>query len=51
MYPRVMTETRFHRRLPAARCFGIEAQVIGHVEPAPAKEVVLTSAHGTFTYH
>lgn len=34
-----------------SRSFGIEAQVIGHVEPAPAKEMVLTSAHGTFTYH
>jgi phosphoribosylformylglycinamidine cyclo-ligase len=31
--------------------FGIEAKVIGRVEAAPTKEVVLTSPHGTFTYH
>lgn len=31
--------------------FGIEAKVIGRVEAAPAKEVVLTSPHGTFIYH
>jgi phosphoribosylformylglycinamidine cyclo-ligase len=31
--------------------FGIPAQVIGRVEAAPSKEVVLTSPHGTFTYH
>lgn len=33
-----------------ANSFGITAQVIGRVEAAPAKEVVLTSPHGTFTY-
>jgi len=33
-----------------ASSFGIAAQVIGRVEAAPAKEVVLTSPHGTFTY-
>lgn len=32
------------------RSFGIAAKVIGHVEAAPAKEVVLTSPHGTFIY-
>jgi len=31
--------------------FGIAAKVVGRVEDAPAKEVVLTSLHGTFTYH
>ena len=45
--------------VPAARAaeiiamsatFGIEARVIGRVEAAPAREVVLTSPHGTFTY-
>jgi len=30
--------------------FGIPARIIGRVEDAPAAEVVLTSAHGTFTY-
>ncbi len=34
-----------------AKSFSIEGKVIGHVEAAHAKEVVLTSAHGTFTYH
>ncbi len=33
-----------------ANSFGIDAQVIGRVEDAPAKEVVLTSEHGTFHY-
>ncbi len=31
--------------------FGIAAKVIGRVEAAPSKEVVLTSPHGTFTYN
>jgi phosphoribosylformylglycinamidine cyclo-ligase len=31
--------------------FGIDAKVIGRVEKAPAKEVVLTGPHGTFTYN
>jgi len=30
--------------------FGIDAKVIGRVEKAPAKEVVLTGPHGTFIY-
>lgn len=34
-----------------ATSFGIEARIIGRVEAAPSKEVVLTSPHGTFTYH
>ena len=31
--------------------FGIEAKVIGRVEKALAKEVVLTGPHGPFTYN
>ena len=31
--------------------FGIDARIIGRVEAAPVKEVVLTSPHGTFTYN
>lgn len=31
--------------------FGIDAQVVGRVEAAPAKEVVITSAHGEFRYN
>lgn len=34
-----------------AQSFGIAAKVIGRVETAPRKEVVLSSAHGTFTYN
>jgi phosphoribosylformylglycinamidine cyclo-ligase len=41
-----------------SKSFGIEAKVIGRVETlptgqagAPRKEVVLTSPHGTYTYH
>lgn len=30
--------------------FGIPAKVIGRVEEAPAKELILTSEHGTFIY-
>jgi len=34
-----------------ARSFNIEAKVIGRVEAAPQKEVILTSPHGVFTYN
>jgi phosphoribosylformylglycinamidine cyclo-ligase len=34
-----------------SEAFGIAAKVIGRVEAAPTKEVVLTSPHGTFTYN
>jgi phosphoribosylformylglycinamidine cyclo-ligase len=34
-----------------AESLGIAAKVIGRVEAAPVKEVVLTSAHGAFIYH
>ena len=33
-----------------AKSFGIDAQVIGYVELADKKEVIVKSAHGTFTY-
>lgn len=33
-----------------SRSFGIDAKVVGRVEKAPAKEVVLTSPNGNFTY-
>ncbi|MBX2980435.1 MAG: phosphoribosylformylglycinamidine cyclo-ligase [Flavobacteriales bacterium] len=33
-----------------SRSFGIDARVVGRVEKAPSKEVVLTSPNGTFTY-
>lgn len=37
--------------IAVANSFGIEARVIGRVEAAPQKEVILTSPHGVFTYH
>ena len=33
-----------------ARSFNIDAQVIGHVEDAPANRLTITSEHGTFEY-
>ena len=33
-----------------AKSFGIDAQVIGYVELADKKEVIVKSTHGTFTY-
>jgi phosphoribosylformylglycinamidine cyclo-ligase len=33
-----------------SKSFGIEAKVIGRVEAAPTKEVILTSPHGSFIY-
>jgi phosphoribosylformylglycinamidine cyclo-ligase len=36
--------------LAIAAAFGIDAQVIGRVEEAPGKEVLLTTPHGTFSY-
>lgn len=43
-------ETRAQEIIAISAAFGIEAQVIGRVEPGPAKEVVLTVPSGTFTY-
>ena len=43
--------TRAAEIIGISKSFGIDAKVIGRVEAAPAKEVVLTSPHGTFTYH
>ena len=43
-------ETRAQEIIAVSRSFGIDAKVIGRVESAPAKEVVLTSPNGTFTY-
>ena len=33
-----------------AQSFGIEAQVIGHVEDAPTSRLTITTEHGTFEY-
>ena len=44
-------QARASEIITISRSFGIEAKIIGRVEAAPTKEVVLTSPHGTFTYH
>lgn len=38
------------RIIAVARQFGVEAQVIGRVEPAPEKKVTLRTPHGEFAY-
>jgi phosphoribosylformylglycinamidine cyclo-ligase len=43
-------EARVPEIIGISTSFGIEAQVVGRVESAPAKEVVLTSEYGTFHY-
>jgi phosphoribosylformylglycinamidine cyclo-ligase len=43
-------EGRADEIIAVAQDFGIEAKVIGRVEAAAAKEVVLTVPSGTFTY-
>ena len=43
-------QARVQEVIRISTSFGIEAQVVGRVESAPAKEVVLTNEHGTFTY-
>ena len=43
--------SRAQEIIAISNSFGIDAKVIGRVETAPTKEVVLTSPHGTFTYH
>lgn len=51
-------QERAQEIIAISESFGIAAKIIGHVEQPPigpggvqAKEVVLTSEHGTFTYH
>ena len=34
-----------------SQSFGIDAQIIGHVEAADKKQVTITSEHGEFVYH
>jgi phosphoribosylformylglycinamidine cyclo-ligase len=43
-------QARAEEVVAISKSFGIHAKVIGHVETAPLKEVVLSSPHGTFTY-
>jgi phosphoribosylformylglycinamidine cyclo-ligase len=44
-------EQRAEGIIASAEAFSIPAKVIGRVEAAAQKEVVLTSPHGTFSYH
>ncbi|MBK8498135.1 MAG: phosphoribosylformylglycinamidine cyclo-ligase [Flavobacteriales bacterium] len=43
-------ESRAEEIIAIARSFSIDAKVIGRVEAAQGKEVILTSQHGTFNY-
>ena len=43
-------EARAQEIMDISTSFGIEARVIGRVGAAPAKEVLLSSEHGTFRY-
>ncbi len=43
-------EARAQEIIDISTSFGIEARVIGRVGAAPAKEVLLSSEHGTFRY-
>lgn len=43
-------EVRAQEIIDISTSFGIEARIIGRVEAATAKEVVLTSEHGSFSY-
>jgi phosphoribosylformylglycinamidine cyclo-ligase len=45
-----LPEARAQEVVDIAKAFRIEAQVIGRVEAAPAKEVVVNGPHGTFHY-
>lgn len=44
-------EARAAEIIAIAKSFNVDARIIGHVEGAPLKEVVLSGAHGTFTYN
>ncbi len=44
-------QARAQEVIAISKSFGIEAKIIGRVETAPVKEVVLTSPHGTFIYN
>jgi len=34
-----------------SQSFGVDAQIIGHVEPADKKQVTVSSEFGAFIYH
>jgi phosphoribosylformylglycinamidine cyclo-ligase len=44
-------QTHASEIIAISKSFSIDAKVIGRVEAAPAKEIVLTSPHGSFTYN
>ncbi|MCB9184964.1 MAG: phosphoribosylformylglycinamidine cyclo-ligase [Flavobacteriales bacterium] len=43
--------SRAEEIIAISESFGIAARVVGRVEASPSKEVLLSSPHGTFTYH
>ncbi len=45
-----VSETTAEHLISIAKTFNIEAQIIGHVEAADKKEVVVKTAHGEFVY-
>ncbi|MCB0769905.1 MAG: phosphoribosylformylglycinamidine cyclo-ligase [Flavobacteriales bacterium] len=45
-----LPQARAAEVIAISKAFGIHAKVIGRVEAAPHKEVVLTGPHGTFSY-
>jgi phosphoribosylformylglycinamidine cyclo-ligase len=45
-----LPEPRAQELIDISKSFGIEAQVIGHVEAAPSKKVTVSSEHGVFEY-
>ncbi|NLF25691.1 MAG: phosphoribosylformylglycinamidine cyclo-ligase [Deltaproteobacteria bacterium] len=46
-----LPEHRAERVIQASTKFGIEAQVVGRVERAPTKQLVIRSEYGEFIYH
>lgn len=39
-----------HRIIEISENFGIPAQIVGHVEEAPANKLIIKTSHGTFEY-
>lgn len=46
-----LDETHAQTMIDIAQSFNIQAQVVGHVEAAKQKEVVIQSENGTYQYH
>lgn len=44
-------QARASEIIAISKSFGVDAKIIGRVEAAPAKEVILTGPNGTYTYN